>query len=786
MKFSLTTLKQYLKTEASVQELADKMTMIGLEVEDVQDLASNLKGYIVAEIRVVEQHPNADKLHVLRVFNGKEDVQIVCGAPNVRVGMKSILAQPGCYVPLFNETIQVGKLRGVESFGMMCAADELGIGTDHQGIVDLTTDCPAGTPAAEALNADIIFDVNVTPNRPDCLGVKGIARDLSATGIGEFIDTPADKVQGSFASPIQVATNDEACPIYTGRYIRGVKNGDSPEWMQKALIAAGLRPISALVDITNYLNIAECRPLHVFDADKVTGNITARPALDGEKLTALDDREYTLSSDICVIADDKCAQSVAGVMGGVDTAVSRNTTNVFLESAYFNPTAIAKAGVKTNAISDSRSRFERGIDPASTIPDNERATQMILDICGGEASEIVIAGKDIDSSRTIDFDFNLVKRLTGMEVPQDKMVEILTKLGFGVQGNQITVPSWRFHDVSVSADLVEEIVRIYGLDTLPEEPMRADVLPTGMLFPIQKKEVAVRRCLASRGLCQALTWSFMDSRLAKHFNSKGIKLANPIASDLDEMRPSLIPNLLSAIKRNQDHGTPDVQLFEVGPEFTGAKPGMQKLVACGVRAGAWTPKHWLEKSRTVDVFDAKADALAALAAVDAPANIQIFRNAPTWYHPGRSGSIQLGKNILAVFGEIHPAILKAFDIKTPVCGFEVYLDAVPVGKAKSKLQKELKTSQFMPLTRDFAFVMDKNVDAGKVISTIQNVNRDLIADVSVFDVYQGEHLEAGKKSLAVQVLIQPQEKTLTDAEIEALSAQIINFVSKNTGAVLRS
>ena len=786
MKFSLTTLKQYLKTDASVAELADKMTMIGLEVEEVQDMAANLKGYIVGEIRVVEQHPNAERLHVLRVFNGKEDVQIVCGAPNVRVGLKSILAQPGCYVPLFNETIQVSKLRGIESNGMMCAEDELGIGTDHQGIVELDTDLPAGTPAAEALNADVVFDVNVTPNRPDCLGVKGIARDLAATGIGTLIEPPVAKIPGTFTSPIGVSIQNQACPIYTGRYIRGVKNGDSPDWMKKALVAAGLRPISALVDITNYLNIAECRPLHVFDADKVSGNITVRPALADEKMAALDDKEYTLTPDVCVVADDKAAQSIAGIMGGTDTCVSRDTVNVFLESAYFNPVAIAQAGVRTGALSDSRSRFERGIDPASAEADNARATQLILDICGGEASEIVVAGTAPDTNRVIDFNFHEVKRLTGLDIPPEKMTEILTQLGFKVDGTKVTVPSWRIHDVSVPADLVEEIVRIYGLDTLPEAPMRADILPTGTLLPHQRKEVAVRRALAARGLCQAITWSFMDSKLAKYFNSKNIRLANPIASDLDEMRPSLIPNLLAAVKRNQDHGTTDVQLFEVGPEFYSDKPGEQRLVACGIRAGAWTPKHWLEPTRPVDVFDAKADALTALAAADAPANTQIFRNAPAWYHPGRSGSIQLGKNILAVFGEIHPAVWKAFDIKTPVSGFEVYMDAIPAGKTKGKLQKELRTSQFLPLTRDFAFVLDADVDAAKVIGTIQNVNRDLITDVSVFDVYQGEHLEPGKKSLAVQVTIQPWDKTLTDAEIETLCTQIVNFVSKNTGAVLRS
>lgn len=786
MKFGLSTLKKYLDTTATPKELADKMTAIGLEVEDLQDLSDSLKGFVLAEIKTVAPHPNADRLHILTVFDGQNDIQIVCGAPNVRPGLKSILAKPGCYIALFNETIKAGKIRGITSDGMMCAPDELGIGTEHAGIIEIETDLPAGTPAADALKADVLFDVNITPNRPDCLGVKGIARDLSATGIGTLIDTPVPVIQGQFPSPIQVAITDDACPIYTGRYIRNVQNGESPEWMKQALIAAGLRPISTLVDITNYLNIAECRPLHVFDADKVRGVITARAAKDGEKLMALDDKEYTLTSDMCVIADDNGPQSIAGIMGGIDTAVSKQTRNVFLESAYFKPEAIAKTGVKTGAVSDSRSRFERGIDPQSCTDDNARATQMILDLCGGEPSDIVVAGSAPDCTRIIDFDFNEIKRLIGMDVPEKATTDILTKLGFGINGRKITIPSWRIHDISMSADLIEEVARIYGLDTLPDAPMRSDTLPTGVLMPHQRREAAVRRALAARGLCQAITWSFMDSRLAQYFGSKNLKLSNPIASDLDEMRPSLVPNLLSAVKRNQDMGTRDVQLFEVGPEFTDIVPGSQRLVACTVRAGSWTPKHWLQPTRDVDVFDAKADALAALAAIDAPCNTQVFRNAPVWYHPGRSGSIQLGKNIVAVFGDIHPMVLKAFDIKTPVCACEVYMDMVPAAKAKGKMQKPLKLSDLMPLTRDFAFVMDKNVDAAKVIAAIENADRNLITDVNVFDEYEGDHLPAGKKSLAIQVTIQPTDKTLTDADIEVLSTQIINLVARNTGAVLRS
>ena len=786
MRLSLTTLKSYLDTNASTQEIVDKLTQIGLEVEEVEDLSARLQGFIIGEIRSVEQHPNADRLHVLRVFDGKQDLQIVCGAPNVRVGLKSILALPGCLIPKFNEKLEVGKIRGVDSNGMLCAEDELLLGEDHTGIIELETDLPAGTPAAEALNADVVLDVNVTPNRPDCLGVKGIARDLAAAGVGKMIDKPVPQIEGTYKSPISVKIESDVCPIYTGRYIRGVKNGESPDWMKKALVAAGLRPISALVDITNYLNIAECRPLHVFDADKVVGNITVRAAKEGEKMMALDDKEYTLTPDVCVIADDKSAQSIAGIMGGVDTAVSKDTVNVFLESAYFAPAKIAKAGELTGALSDSRSRFERGVDPASSEDDNARATQMILDLCGGEPSEIVVAGKASDCVTKIDFNFGEVKRLTGMEVPKDEMVNILTRLGFGVKGNEITVPSWRFHDVSLPADLVEEIVRIYGLDTLPDAPMRAENLPTGNLLPNQKREVIVRRALAERGLNQAITWSFMDSKLAQYFNSKGVRLSNPIASDLDELRPSLVPNLLSAVKRNQDTGVQDVQLFEVGPEFYSDKCGEQKLVACAVRAGSFLPKAWNETGRPVDVFDAKQDAIAALLAADAPENMVVYKNAPEWYHPGRSGSLQLGKNKLAVFGEIHPRILKIFDIKTPVVACEVYLDALPPSKKReNKMAKPFQKSAYQAVTRDFAFVMDKEVEAQKLLASIQNVDKNLIQSVSVFDVYEGEHLPEGKKQVAVQIVIQSMEKTLTDAEIETLSQQILNYVAKNTGAELR-
>ncbi len=786
MKLSLSALKQYLDTTATQQEIADKLTSIGLEVEEIVDKGADLEGFIIAEIKAVENHPNADKLHILRVSTGDEIIQVVCGAPNVYEGMKSILARPGVMIPCYGERLEKGVIRGVESMGMLCSEKELNMGTDHSGILDLKTDLPAGTPATEFFSSDVIFDVNVTPNRGDCFGVKGIARDLSATGIGTFLYQDPTPVKGAFESPIQIHMEDENCPEFVGRYIRNVKNGQSPKWMQDFLISMGLRPISALVDITNYMNIAECRPLHVFDADKLTGDIYVRSAKDGETLKALDEKEYLLQEGMTVIADAQKAQSIAGIMGGEETGCTEETVNVFLEAAYFNPISIASTGRVLNAESDSRTRFERGIDPDSQIMANEKATKLILDICGGEASNIIIAGKGVEWAHAIDFDFNEIKRLCGFEIPKEKAVSILEKLGFKVEGNKVHVPSWRSNDVKLKADLVEEIVRIYGLDDLPNAPLRPVNLSTSILLPHQKREVAIRRALANRGLNQAITWSFMDSKLAKHFDSKGIKIANPIASDLDEMRPSLIPNLLSAVKRNQDRGIKDVQLFEVGPEFYSTVPNEQRMVASGVRAGNFYPRHFLAEQRGVDVFDAKADALDALCSIEAPQNLQIARRAPSWYHPGRSGSFVLGKNVIAHFGEIHPAILKIFDIKTPVAAFEIYMDNVPQPRQKSKSQKLLKMSSLMPLTRDFAFVADKQVEAGKIISVIANVDKEKITDVSIFDVYEGDKLPEDKKSLAVQVTISPMDKTMTDKEIEILSVQIINAVKKATGAELRA
>ena len=786
MKFSLSWLKNYLETTASPEEIADTLTAIGLEVEEIEDKTSSLQGFIVAEIKTVEKHPNADKLNLLTVWTGKETLQIVCGAPNCKIGMKSVLALPGTIIPKFNEVLQKGIIRGVESQGMLCAEDELCLGDDHSGIIELQTEATAGTLFINILKPDVVFDITVTPNRGDCFGVKGIARDLAAAGIGKLKNTDASSVKGTFKSPISVHITTPDCPVFVGRYIKGVKNKESPDWLKQKLLSVGLRPISALVDITNYFNIGECRPLHVFDADKLSGDITVRSAKNGEKIKTLDDKEYTLSENMIVVADDKNAQSIAGIMGGIETAVSKETTNVFLEAAYFNPISIAKTGRALNAESDSRTRFERGVDAMATIQGNENATQMILDLCGGEVSDLIIAGEEPDTKRMIDFDFNLVKKLCGIELNKSDSITTLENLGFIVNGSMITVPSWRYNDVSKPNDIVEEIIRIIGYDKLPAFPMKSNDIIISTLTPMQKREFAVRRALANVGLCQAITWSFMDSSLACFFNSKKIMLQNPIASDLNEMRPSLIPNLLSATKRNLDRGETNIQLFEIGPEFFGVQPGQQRIVACALRAGVTHDRHWNDKARLVDCYDAKSDALTALMASNAPINVQTYPQAPSWYHPGRAGSFNLGKNILAYFGEIHPKILKLFGIKVPVVACEVYLENIPISKPKTKTQKPLKISNLMPLSRDFAFIIDTKIQASELVSSIYSVDKELIKEVRVFDLYEGENLPIGKKSLTVEVVIQPFQKTLTDNEIESLSRRIIACVHKNTGAELRS
>lgn len=793
MKFTLSWLKDFLDTNASVDEIAERLTDIGLEIEEVVDPLAAVKDLIVVSIDECVAHPDSDHLHVLKVNTGKELVQIVCGAPNARAGMKGILARPGDYVPAFGDKLKAGKIRGVESFGMMCAEDELGVGPDHTGIIECPEDAVVGASITTVYPSDPVFDVSITPNRGDCMSVYGIARDLAAAGLGTMKTPKHNVTVCAFKSDVKLSNEatEIGAPFFTLREIRGVKNGASPKWMQDRLTAVGLRPISALVDVTNYFNITFGRPLHVFDADKVKGQITVRSARDGEKLTALDGKEYALSDGMVVIADENGVESIAGIMGGEASGCEESTTRVLLESAYFTPESIAKTGQKLILTSDSRQRFERGVDPASTIPFGaDMAAQMIAELCGGECSELIVTGKEPERPAPIAFDPHRVEKLCGVDVPADTCKEILEKLGCVVKsdGNLFSVvrPTWR-SDISGSHDLVEEVLRIYGYDKLPEIALPRPNGVHGILQPKQRREVSVRRAMANRGGCQTITWSFMSSKDAVPFRTKdAVLIANPISADLNEMRPNLLPNLVSAARSNITKGTFDGCLFEVGPQFFGFKPMEQETVACQLRFGQATPRHWAVAQRPVDVFDAKADALAALDAAEAPQSVQIVREAPAWYHPGRSGAVKIGKTVLAYFGELHPKILKAMDVKTTVCACEVFLDRLPPAKKKNgKGVKTLKLSAFTPIFRDLAFLVDRKVDADKIVSAAKNTDKVLITDVSVFDLYEGEAL-GDKKSVAIQLTIQPVEKTMTDEEIESVCRRVVGAVGVATGATLRS
>ncbi len=793
MKFTLSWLKDFLDTNASVDEIAERLTAIGLEIEEVVDPLAAVKDLIVVSVDECVAHPDSDHLHVLKVNTGKELVQIVCGAPNARAGMKGILARPGDYVPAFGDKLKAGKIRGVESFGMMCAEDELGVGPDHTGIIECPEDAVVGASITTVYPSDPVFDVSITPNRGDCMSVYGIARDLAAAGLGTLKTPKHNATVCGFASSVRLSNEatEIGAPFFTLREIRGVKNGASPKWMQDRLTAVGLRPISALVDVTNYFNITFGRPLHVFDADKVKGQITVRSARDGEKLTALDGKEYALSDGMVVIADENGVESIAGIMGGEASGCEESTTRVLLESAYFTPESIAKTGQKLILTSDSRQRFERGVDPASTIPFGaDMAAQMIAELCGGECSELIVTGKEPERPAPIAFDPHRVEKLCGVDVPADTCKEILEKLGCVVKtdGNLFSVvrPTWR-SDISGSHDLVEEVLRIYGYDKLPEIALPRPNGVHGILQPKQRREVSVRRAMANRGGFQTITWSFMSSKDAVPFRTKdAVLIANPISADLNEMRPNLLPNLVSAARSNITKGTFDGCLFEVGPQFFGFKPMEQETVACQLRFGQATPRHWAVAQRPVDVFDAKADALAALDAAEAPQSVQIVREAPAWYHPGRSGAVKIGKTVLAYFGELHPKILKAMDVKTTVCACEVFLDRLPPAKKKNgKGVKTLKLSAFTPIFRDLAFLVDRKVDADKIVSAAKNTDKVLITDVSVFDLYEGEAL-GDKKSVAIQLTIQPVEKTMTDEEIESVCRRVVGAVGVATGATLRS
>jgi phenylalanyl-tRNA synthetase beta chain len=798
MKFTLSWLKRHLDTTASLQEIGEALTSLGLEVEGIQDRAAIYAPFKVVSVESAEKHPDADRLKVCMVKTADlGTLQVVCGAPNARAGMKAVFAPEGSVIPANGTVLKKGSIRGVESNGMLVSMAEMGLSEDHDGIIEAPADSKIGTPLAALYGLDDpVIEISLTPNRVDCAGVRGVARDLAAKGIGTLKALAQAPVKGSFASPTKVTLDDaQGCPLFIGRTIRNVKNGPSPEWLQTLLKSVGLRPISALVDVTNFLSLDLCRPLHVYDADKLKGDIVADSSKGGETLEALNDKTYTLPAGCITINDASGALGLGGVVGGASTGCTETTTNVFIEAAYFDPLRIAKTGRALGIESDARYRFERGIDPAFTAQGMEIATALILELCGGEASEITSAGVIPPCSKTIPFDPAFTEALTGLSVPTAKQEKILTALGFEVKGKSVTAPSWRGDIWAVEtdgrADLAEEILRVVGFDALPSISVRADEsIPqapeTEMLTRIRK----ARMILTTRGCSECVTWSFMNKERAKLFGSNdnaALAIANPISAEIDQMRPSLLPGLIEAAGKNAARGFPDIALCEIGPVFTGTKPGDQKIVAGGIRAGASAGRHWSAPSRPVDAYDAKADALAVLEALGIKAETaQVQKNAPSYYHPGRSGTLQLGPNVLACFGEIHPAIAQAMDIKTPIVGFEVFLSALPPVKKKAGTEKPLvELSLFQPLTRDFAFVVDQGIDADTLVKAARAAEKKLIAQASVFDIYVGKGVEDGKKSVALTITIQPVEKTLTDEEIEAIAAQVIGNVQQKTGGVLR-
>jgi phenylalanyl-tRNA synthetase beta chain len=790
MKFTLSWLKEHLDTQATAAEVVEAMTMAGLEVEHVDDPGVKLAAFSVARIVEAVQHPNADRLRVCQVDTVDGRKEIVCGAPNARPGLTTIYAPLGAYVPGSGITLEARPVRGVVSNGMLCSAAELETASESDGIMELPDSLAVGTPAAAALGLEAVIDFEVTPNRPDWLGVVGIARDLAAAGLGKLKDVGVPAVPGKFANPVAIKLGaPEACPAFAARLIRGVKNGPSPAWLQQRLISVGLRPISTLVDITNLITYDRARPLHVYDATKLTGGfLEARLGQADESVPALDGKTYAITPDICVIADGSGAIGLGGVMGGESTGVSETTTDVLVESAWFDPIRTAQTGRALGITSDAQYRFARGVDPQSLVPGIELATRLILDLCGGEASEVTLVGEAPASPAAITFDRAYVKKLAGLDIPASRTDEILAALGFALDGDQVTPPSWR-RDVEGKADLVEEVARIQGYDALPATALPEMPIRSGGVLTIRQGRVrAGRRALAARGYAETITWSFMKRANAELFGGGQAELVvtNPIASDLDCMRPSILPNLIEAAGRNARRGFADAALFEIGPYYKGDEPADQ-VTAITVVVAPHPPRRW-DGGTSDPLFDLKADLMALLDEFGAPP-LQVVQGANSdWWHPGRSARLQLGpKNVVAEFGELHPRILKALDVDGPMVAFELNLDSIPEPKRKStKTKPAFQPSALMPLSRDFAFLVDANTPAGDLVRPIAAADKALIAEARVFDVYQGQGVPEGSKSVAVEVLVQPREKTLTDAEIEALSAKIVAAAAKAVGAKLRS
>ncbi len=808
MKFTLSWLKEHLDTEASVADIAEALTDLGLEVEGIENPAETLGPFRICRVISAEKHPDADRLKVCMVEtwpegpeSGPEVVQVVCGAPNAREGLVGVFAPPGTHIPGTGVDLKPGVIRGVESNGMLCSERELMISDDHDGIIELPEDAPLGARFIDWAGLDDpVIEIAITPNRPDALGVRGIARDLAARGLGTLRPAEVKPVAGVFPSPVSVtidpAIRGTGCPVFMGRVIRGVKNRPSPDWLRRRLEAIGLRPISALVDITNLLTYDRARPLHVFDVDKLAGaRLAVREAREGETVLALDGREYVLEPGMMVIADENGADSIAGIMGGERTGVSEETTSVFVESALWDPIAIARTGRRLKIHSDARYRFERGVDPEFTDDGLELATSLILSICGGEASDVVVDGAIPDTTRRYRFDPARVQSLVGMEIPEAEQRRILEALGFrfeGEEGEWAVPPSWR-PDIRGEADLVEEVVRVASLTKLEGRPLPKPAgVPKPVLTPMQKREQRARRQMAALGYNEAVTYSFIDLEAARLFGGgdDATRIENPISSEMTHMRPDLLPGLLRAASRNQARGLADMGLFEVGPVFFGGEPGEEKPMAAGILVGRAGPRDPHGSNRPVDIYDARGDVEAVLTAIGAPARVQILRDVPPWWHPGRAGRISLGpRKTIAVFGEIHPKVLAALDVKGPVVAFTVDLAAIPLPRRKTTTRPALVLHELQPVERDFAFVVDERVEAAAIANAARAADRKLISDVRIFDEFTGPKAEAqmgeGRKSVAITVVLQPVGKSLTDEEIEDVARKVIEKVEKATGASLR-
>lgn len=795
MKFSLSWLKDHLETEASVEDIAAKLNAIGLEVEGVEDPSARLAGFRVAKVLTAERHPNADKLQVLSVDTGDgAPLQVVCGAPNARAGLVGVLGLPGAVVPSGGFELKKSAIRGVESNGMMCSTRELELGEDHDGIIELPADAPVGMAFAEYHGSDPVFDVAITPNRPDCMGVYGIARDLAAAGLGTLKPIAVNPVTGNHDCPLPIRTDDpEGCPAFYGRAIRGVKNGASPEWMQARLKSAGQRPISALVDITNYVMLAYGRPAHAYDLAQLSGAIFARRARDGETALALNGKEYTLDAEMTVIADDKGVHDIAGIMGGEHSGCSEGTTDVLLEVAYFDPQRIAGTGQRLNLTSDARARFERGADPAFLDKGLDLLTQLILEICGGEASRVIHAGTPPSGTKVVAYHPSLALQLGGVAISDEAQKATLTALGFGMDARwNVIVPSWR-PDVDGAADIVEEVVRIHGLDNIESAALpRTDGVARPTATPSQKLERKVRRAAAARGAHEAVTWSFLPEADAAAFtegNGGLWLLANPISEDMKAMRPSLLPGLLAAVRRNADRGAAGLRLFELGRRYLRGASGTsdERLTLGLVLAGERNPRGWASgKAQSFDAFDAKAEALALLAEAGAPIdNLQVMGEAGAQFHPGQSATLRLGpKTVLARFGMLHPALLKQFDIDLPVAAVELFLDAIPAKKAAGFARSAYAPPALQAVKRDFAFLVDAALPAGDLVRTIRGADKANIVAARLFDDFRGQGVPDGQKSLAIEVTLQPGEKSFDEAELKAIAERVTAAAAK-LGAVLR-